>query len=95
MQFDEILTQVVELLQHQGRVSYRALKLRFQLDEEYIAGLKDELIEAQQVARDEDGKVLAWVGTTEEDKGKRIRDKGGNASTQGATASRNCAADRR
>ncbi len=70
MQFDEILTQVVELLQHQGRVSYRALKLRFQLDEEYIAGLKDELIEAQQVARDENGKVLVWVGTTEEDKGK-------------------------
>ena len=43
MQFDEILTHVVELLQRQGRVSYRALKLRFTLDEELLAGLKEEL----------------------------------------------------
>ena len=62
MQFDEILTHVVELLQRQGRVSYRALKLRFQVDDEFLAGIKEELIDAQRVARDEDGKVLVWVG---------------------------------
>ena len=62
MTFDEILAQVLELLHRQGRVSYRALKLRFNLDDEYLEALKDELIEAQRVAVDEDGKVLVWLG---------------------------------
>ena len=51
-------------LQSKGRVSYRALKLQFNLDDEYLEGLKDELIEAERVACDEDGKVLVWVGAT-------------------------------
>src|SRR5215475_14100743 len=49
MTFDEILAQVLELLQREGRVSYRALKLRFNLDDDYLEGLKDELIEAKRV----------------------------------------------
>jgi hypothetical protein len=62
MIFEEILTQVRELLQRKGRVSYRALKLQFTLDDDYLEGLKDELVEAERVAVDEDGKVLVWVG---------------------------------
>src|SRR6266850_3694435 len=62
MTFDEILTQVVDLLQRQGRVSYGALKRRFALDDDYLQDLKDELIDAQRVALDEDEKVLVWVG---------------------------------
>ena len=46
MDFDSVLAQVRQLLQRQGRVSYRALKLRFQLDDETLAALKDELIYA-------------------------------------------------
>ena len=64
MTFDELLAQVVELLQRQGRVSYGALQRRFVLDDDYLQDLKDELIDAQQVARDEDGKVLVWVGAS-------------------------------
>jgi class 3 adenylate cyclase len=64
MTFDEILGQVIDLLQRQGRVSYRALKLRFNLDDEFIEGLKDEIIAAQRLASDEDGKVLVWVGAS-------------------------------
>jgi hypothetical protein len=44
MTFDELLAEVIALLQRQGRVSYRALKLRFTLDDDYLDGLKDELI---------------------------------------------------
>jgi len=62
MTFDELLVQVRELLQSKGRVSYRALKLQFNLDDDYLDGLKDELIEAERVAADEGGKVLVWVG---------------------------------
>jgi class 3 adenylate cyclase/tetratricopeptide (TPR) repeat protein len=62
MTFDELLAQVTELLQRQGRVSYGALKRRFALDEDYLQDLKDELIDAQQVALDEGGKLLVWRG---------------------------------
>ena len=60
--FDEVLAQVVELLQREGRLSYRALKRRFALDEEYLEDLKAEIIAAKQLAFDEDGKVLVWTG---------------------------------
>src|SRR5262249_19401213 len=62
MTFAEVLGQVRELLQRKGRVSYRALKLQFNLDDDYLEGLKDELIEAEQLAKDEGGKVLVWAG---------------------------------
>lgn len=45
MTFDEILTQVLALLQRDGRISYRALKVRFNLDDRYLEGLKGELTE--------------------------------------------------
>ncbi len=74
MTFDEILTRVITLLQQEGRVSYRALKIRFNLDDEYLEGLKDELIEAKQLAADERGKVLVWTGEGETGKrGKTVQ----------------------
>ena len=62
MTFDEILDQVTELLRRERRSSYRALKIRFQLNDEYVDALKDELIAAKRLAKDEDGKVLVWIG---------------------------------
>src|SRR5262249_32398052 len=62
MEFADILEQTIALLQHQGRVSYGALKRRFGLDDAYLDDLKIELIEAQQLARDENGRILVWVG---------------------------------
>jgi class 3 adenylate cyclase len=60
--FDELLAQVRELLRSKGRVTYQALKRRFELDDGYLADLTGELIEAERVAVDEDGKVLVWQG---------------------------------
>src|SRR5215470_15724452 len=62
MEFADILEQTIALLQHQGRISYGALKRRFGLDDAYLDDLKIELIEAQQLARDENGRILVWVG---------------------------------
>ena len=62
MTFDDILAQVITLLQRQQRVSYRALKRRFDLDEDYLEDVKVELIKAQHLAVDEDGEVLVWTG---------------------------------
>src|ERR1041384_2606317 len=62
MTFDESLAQVLALLQREGRVSYRALKLRFDINDDYIEGIKDELIYAKKLAVDEENRVLVWVG---------------------------------
>src|SRR5215831_9343652 len=62
MTFDDILDQILALLRQQGRVSYWALKRRFDLHDDDIAGLKDELITARRLAVDEDDKVLVWTG---------------------------------
>ena len=62
MEFDAVLAQVLYLLQQEGSVSYRALKLRFQLNDEYIEALKDEIIEVKRQAIDRDGRVLVWTG---------------------------------
>jgi len=64
MTFDEILTQVLELLQREGRVTYRALKRRFALDDDYLEDLKGEIIKAKRLAVDEDGEVLVWTGAS-------------------------------
>jgi class 3 adenylate cyclase len=65
MTFDEVLTCVLDLLQRQGRVSYRALKRRFDLDDDYIEDLKAEIIKAQRLAVDEGDEVLVWTGREE------------------------------
>jgi class 3 adenylate cyclase len=57
-----VIDQVIELLRSRGRVSYRVLKLQLQLDDDAIEALKDELIYAQHVAVDEEGRVLVWTG---------------------------------
>ena len=62
MTFEEVLDQAMAMLQRRGRVTYRALKRQFDLDDDYLEDLKAELIEAQQVAIDEGGTVLVWTG---------------------------------
>jgi class 3 adenylate cyclase/pimeloyl-ACP methyl ester carboxylesterase len=62
MDFYEVLDQVVNLLQRRGRVTYRALKLQFQLDDEQLEALKDELCYSQpQIVEDAD-RGLVWTG---------------------------------
>src|SRR5499427_4762531 len=62
MTFKEVLAQVVEWLQQDKRLSYRALKRQFALDDDYLDDLKAELIEVRRVAVEEDGQVLVWTG---------------------------------
>src|SRR5215831_12921459 len=62
MDFYAILDHVIDLLQQRGRVSYRALKVQFTLDDEALEALKDELIAVHHLARDQDGRMLVWTG---------------------------------
>src|SRR5437867_13129565 len=62
MKFADVVTQAIALLQRQGRVSYRALKRQFALDDQYLEDLKLELTEVLQVASDHAGTMLVWTG---------------------------------
>src|SRR5262245_17039746 len=62
MIFEELLAHVIEVLQREGRISYRALQRRFDLDDAYLDDVKVELIEAKQLASDENGRILVWAG---------------------------------
>ena len=68
MTFYEVVGQVLELLRHQGRVSYRALKREFDIDDEFIEDLKAELLYAHPVVDDE-GRGLIW---TDDAKGRPV-----------------------
>ena len=65
MTFEEVLAQIIEVLQREKRISYRALKRRFALDDAYLDDLKEELIYAKHLALDEDSRVLVWSGDAE------------------------------
>ena len=61
MDFYAVLDQVVNLLRSRGRVSYRALKVQFHLDDEQLAALKEELLYAHPDAVEEDRPGLIWT----------------------------------
>src|SRR5262245_14397416 len=60
--FVAVVDQVMALLRQRGRVAYRTLKVQFHLDDDALEALKDELLYAHQVARDEDNRILVWTG---------------------------------
>jgi flagellar hook-basal body complex protein FliE len=62
MTFEELLDQAIAMLERRGRVTYRALKRQFQLDDDVLKDLTAEIIKAQRLAMDEDGEVLVWTG---------------------------------
>jgi class 3 adenylate cyclase len=64
MDFYEVLDQVIDLLRHRGRVTYRALKLQFKLDDEHLEALKDEILYVHPVV-DDNGRGLVWTGSTD------------------------------
>lgn len=66
MKFSDIVSAARALLQKKGRVTHRALAREFELDPEALQDLIDELVMAERVALDEDGKVLIWAGTQAE-----------------------------
>ena len=62
MDYEAILSQAVALLERERRIAYRVLKRRLQLDDDLLEDLKDDLIYAKKLARDEEGRVLVWAG---------------------------------
>ena len=61
MSFLETIAKAKTFLREHGRISDRALKREFVLDDAALDELVDELVEVQQVAVRE-GRTLAWIG---------------------------------
>jgi class 3 adenylate cyclase len=61
VRFLETIARAKAFLREHGRVSLRVLKREFQLDDEALDQLAEELVDVQQVAA-RGGKVLSWVG---------------------------------
>lgn len=65
MDFDQILDQAIEMLQRRGRVSYRALKRQFDLEDDYLKDLKDEILYTQPHVVEDGERGLVWPDTSE------------------------------
>ena len=50
MDFVAVIDQVIVLLRHRGRMTYRTLQRQFQLDDVALEDLKEELLYGQRVA---------------------------------------------
>jgi hypothetical protein len=59
--FLETIESAKAFLERSGRVSLRVLKREFELDDEALDELVEELVDVQQAAARE-GKVLSWIG---------------------------------
>jgi predicted ATPase/class 3 adenylate cyclase len=69
MSFVEAVRRARELLRNEGRLSLRALKREFELDDDALEELADELVEIQRVAVRE-GRALLWNGESTESRAK-------------------------
>ena len=65
MDFLEVLEQAREVLRNKRRITYRTLKRQFELDDEALEDLKEELLFSDPQITDEDGRGLVWNGESE------------------------------
>ena len=61
MKFSEMVEQAGNFLRRKGRVSYRALQREFDLDEQDLTDLKEELLFSHPQVTDEGGRGLVWT----------------------------------
>jgi hypothetical protein len=59
--FDAMLEQVLALVQQQRRVSYRAIKRRFEVEDDFLEDLKEEILFAHPHIVDEEGRGFVWT----------------------------------
>jgi hypothetical protein len=64
MTFDELPDQAITLLRRRGRLTSRAFKHQFNVDDAYMEDSKAELIQGHRLAVDEAGAVRVWTGGT-------------------------------
>ncbi len=61
MTFYELLNKVENLLEREGKMSYRALQREFEIDVETLDDIRQELVVVKKIARDIDGEMLELI----------------------------------
>ena len=61
MDFVAVVDQVIILLRQRGRMTYRTLQRQFQLDDDALHDLTDELLYTHPEVRDDAGRGLVWT----------------------------------
>src|SRR5262249_52101342 len=61
MDFVAVVDQVIALLRQRGRMTYRTLQRQFQLDDDALHDLTEELLYAHPEIRDDAGRGLVWT----------------------------------
>jgi hypothetical protein len=69
MDFYAVLDRVLVLLRQRGRISYRAFKRQFDLDDASLVDLQDALVFAEPRVVDEEGRGLVWTGAPQPRRG--------------------------
>ena len=64
MTFNEVFSQTIAMLHQHGRVSYRALKRQFAIQDDYLADLTDAILFAHPQVMDAEGRGLVWAGAS-------------------------------
>lgn len=64
MDFYVLVDEVVDLVRRRGRVSYQALKAQFDLDDERLRALKEEVLYAHQGSVEQKRRGLVWIAST-------------------------------
>src|SRR6266571_2907658 len=62
MDFVAIVDQVITLLRQRGRMTYRTLQRQFQLDDDALHDLTEELLYAYPEVHDDAGRGFVWAG---------------------------------
>ena len=95
MGFLETIDSARSFLERNGRVSLRVLRREFELDDEALDELVEELVDVQQVAARE-GKVLSWIGAAPtETATPKLSTRPPQASSEAASARQPAEAERR
>ncbi len=66
MTFKEVLTQIVDWLHQDGRISHRALKRQFNFDDDYLEDVKESLLYTHADKLQDDGQGFVWNGELRE-----------------------------
>lgn len=61
--FEDILRQTTENLERRGKVSYRAIKREFDIDDDFLEDIIFELVEIHGVAKTQDDRMLVFLPT--------------------------------
>ena len=61
MRFSEVLKETVWLLLTEKQISYRRLRIEFDLDDNRLEVLRHELVQIKRVAADQEGEFLVWA----------------------------------